>query len=195
MYNNTRVLTEYHKMPCKSIVKYIQFCYQNTHFIGHLGYKMHNIHIFMNKCINLFPFPFFLCNGLFVSPSRFYTLYSLKMTIYSFFLHNLSFHFLKTCIPHKQRLPLTSTENLKKKIKKTSKKVLTFKTTCAIIILVLARTTVSQVIIRADVAELADALDSGSSGSNTVGVRVPSSARTKPSIKCSVFCFLYHIQQ
>ena len=61
--------------------------------------------------------------------------------------------------------------------------MLTFKTTCAIIILVLARTTVSQVIIRADVAELADALDSGSSGSNTVGVRVPSSARTKPSMK------------
>ena len=66
--------------------------------------------------------------------------------------------------------------------------MLTFKSTCAIIILVLARTTVSQVIIRADVAELADALDSGSSGSNTVGVRVPSSARTKPSMK--MFGFL-----
>ena len=74
-------------------------------------------------------------------------------------------------------------QKISKKTQKTSKKVLTFKTTCAIIILVLARTTVSQVIIRADVAELADALDSGSSGSNTVGVRVPSSARTKPSMK------------
>ena len=74
-------------------------------------------------------------------------------------------------------------QKISKKIQKTSKKVLTFKSTCAIIILVLARTTVSQVIIRADVAELADALDSGSSGSNTVGVRVPSSARTKPSMK------------
>ena len=29
-------------------------------------------------------------------------------------------------------------------------------------------------------AELADALDSGSSGSNTVGVQVPSSAPSKP---------------
>ena len=37
--------------------------------------------------------------------------------------------------------------------------------------------TVTKVIVKyADVAELADALDSGSSGSNTVGVQVPSSA-------------------
>ena len=37
--------------------------------------------------------------------------------------------------------------------------------------------TVTKVIAKyADVAELADALDSGSSGSNTVGVQVPSSA-------------------
>ena len=36
------------------------------------------------------------------------------------------------------------------------------------------------VYIYADVAELADALDSGSSGSDTVGVQVPSSAPSKP---------------
>ena len=42
----------------------------------------------------------------------------------------------------------------------------------------------------ADVAELADALDSGSSGSDTVGVQVPSSAPTKDPVKfrlCGVF--------
>ena len=42
----------------------------------------------------------------------------------------------------------------------------------------------------ADVAELADALDSGSSGSDTVGVQVPSSAPAKNPVKfrlCGVF--------
>ena len=49
---------------------------------------------------------------------------------------------------------------------------------------------VSCVYIYADVAELADALDSGSSGSDTVGVQVPSSAPVKNPVKfrlCGVF--------
>ena len=44
--------------------------------------------------------------------------------------------------------------------------------------------------IRADVAELADALDSGSSGSDTVGVQVPSSAPSKhPAKQWFAGCF------
>ena len=42
----------------------------------------------------------------------------------------------------------------------------------------------------ADVAELADALDSGSSGSNTVGVQVPSSAPKPEFIRTPVFLYL-----
>ena len=41
----------------------------------------------------------------------------------------------------------------------------------------------------ADVAELADALDSGSSGSNTVGVQVPSSAPKAASESLQPFSF------
>ena len=50
------MLTGYHKTLYKSIVKYIQFCHHNAYFIGHLGYKMHNMQIFMHKCIKFLPF-------------------------------------------------------------------------------------------------------------------------------------------
>ena len=39
----------------------------------------------------------------------------------------------------------------------------------------------------ADVAELADALDSGSSGSDTVGVQVPSSAPVETPVNSTVY--------
>ena len=45
----------------------------------------------------------------------------------------------------------------------------------------------------ADVAELADALDSGSSGSDTVGVQVPSSApKSRMLLHSGFFCFALH---
>ena len=41
--------------------------------------------------------------------------------------------------------------------------------------------------VYADVAELADALDSGSSGSDTVGVQVPSSAPVETPVNSTVY--------
>ena len=45
----------------------------------------------------------------------------------------------------------------------------------------------------ADVAELADALDSGSSGSNTVGVQVPSSAPSREHLVEFLFYKVFFI--
>ena len=49
--------------------------------------------------------------------------------------------------------------------------------------------------IYADVAELADALASGASGSNLVGVQVPSSAPNRGSFDSLFFCFYEKIKK
>ena len=92
MYNNTRMLTGYHKTSHKSIVKYIQFLHESTYFIGHLGYKMHNIHFSLNKCIKFFHTRILFFNAHFYSNAHFYAFYSQFPIIYSkytFFLYFL----------------------------------------------------------------------------------------------------------
>ena len=125
MYNNTRMLTGYHKTLYKSIVKYIQFCHLNAHFIGHLGYKMHNMQSFMHKCIKLLPFFNIPYNRHFMpSPAllfilcKFMFIYALQRIF--LLLQKLS---STSRSSHKQRLSPISTENFKKNTKNFKKSV------------------------------------------------------------------------